>query len=294
MGSCSKTSTINPIGASEKSPVKMSLSDPASTAEIITSDINNVLAMNYSAMCGIKLEPAQNQLEGTSNVAWIDNSDWMEYKVNVPESGNYLMWFIAASPNNTGSFQLKCGGSVLSTVKIYSTGGWQKWKTFYNEAYLQKGIYTYRIQATGSGWNFYSFGGRVLSAQTQKIQAECYTAKNNVKTEPCSDYNGGLDVGYTSAGSWMSYTTTIPVAGNYSIDFRVASLNGGGKFIIKVDGVVSGDPIEVQNTGGWQNWDFRSDQNFWHMISFTAGSHVIKLESVTGGWNLNWFRIMPL
>jgi endoglucanase len=292
MSSCSNSSTLNPIDISDKSSVKMIVDESVSASVILTSDIVNVLAMNYSAMCGIKLEPAQNKPAGTSNVGWIDNCDWMEYKVNVPETGNYFMWFAAASPNNTGSFQLKCGNTVLSKVKVYSTGGWQIWKNFYNEAYLQKGIHTFRIQGTGSGWNFYGFGGWKMNANAKKIQAENYTAMNNARTEPCSDYNGGVDVNIISAGSWMTYTTTIPEAGAYNIDFRVASLYGGGKFIIKVDGVVSGNPIEVQKTGGWQNWDFRSDQNFWHMINFTAGSHVIKLESVTGGWSLNWFRIM--
>ncbi|MDB5052145.1 MAG: carbohydrate-binding protein, partial [Bacilli bacterium] len=82
-------------------------------------------AESYSAMSGIQTETTTDT-GGGLNVGYIDTGDWMDYSVNVQSAGTYTVGFRVASINSTGQLQLKNGaGTVLTTVNVPNTGGWQ-------------------------------------------------------------------------------------------------------------------------------------------------------------------------
>jgi beta-glucanase (GH16 family) len=60
------------------------------------------------------------------------------------------------------------------------------------------------------------------------IQAESYCTMSGIQTEACTDAGGGQNVGYIDANDWMGYRVNVPSAGSYTIQYRVASQNGGG------------------------------------------------------------------
>ena len=63
------------------------------------------------------------------------------------------------------------------------------------------------------------------------IQAESFSQMSGVQTENTRDVGGGLNVGWIDVNDWMSYQNSpvnIPATGAYRIEYRVASLNGGG------------------------------------------------------------------
>ena len=72
------------------------------------------------------------------------------------------------------------------------------------------------------------FFGVLLGTATAsiRIEAEDYIAMSGVQTEACSE--GGENIGYINTGDWTQYTIDIPVAGDYQVDFRVATKNTGG------------------------------------------------------------------
>jgi hypothetical protein len=78
------------------------------------------------------------------------------------------------------------------------------------------------------------------------------------------------------------------VSGTYRIEYRVASLNGGGGLRFEEAG---GSPVygqlAVPSTGGWQNWTTIS-----HTVYLPAGTHRFGINAISGGWNINWFRIV--
>ncbi len=121
------------------------------------------------------------------------------------------------------------------------------------------------------------------------IQAESYSTMVGIQTETTLDVGGGLNVGYTDANDSMAYANTsinIPANGSYKITYRVASLNGGGSLALKENGGVTYDTFTVPSTGGWQTWVDVS-----RTVTLTAGVHKFALGVVTGGFNLNWFKI---
>jgi endoglucanase len=139
-----------------------------------------------------------------------------------------------------------------------------------------------------SGWSSGTPpGGNVIAT----IQAEAFSQQSGTQTENTSDTGGGLNVGWIDYGDWLSYQNSpvsIPATGTYRIEYRVASLNGGGGLRFEEAG---GSPVYAQiavpGTGGWQNWTTIS-----HTVTLTAGTHRFGINAVSGGWNLNWFRVV--
>jgi lysophospholipase L1-like esterase len=349
-----------------------------------TGSSSRIEAENWSAMSGVLTE---NCTEGTLDVGWIDNADWMEYSVNVPTAGSYTINFRIATPYTGAQFQVKnSGGSVLATVNVPTTGGFQSWQTTTATINLAAGTQTIRLQSTsGAGWNInwleiagasaanqspsanagadktitlpdnsvtltgsgvdkdgsivsYSWskvsGGAATIAfanaatatitglaqgsytfrltvtdnngatgfddmvitvnappalgSTLHIEAEKWSAMNGVSTENCSDAGGTQDVGWIDNGDWIEYTVTVPTAGAYSFNLRLATPYTGAQFQIKNGAGAILAAVIVPITGGWQQW-----QTTTATINLAAGTQTIKLQSTSAaGWNINWLEII--
>ncbi len=118
-----------------------------------------------------------------------------------------------------------------------------------------------------------------------QIEAENYAVMSGVQTEPCSE--GGQDVGWIDTNDWIVWNVNIPTAGTYTVQYRVASLNGGGVIQLEKAG---GSPVygsvSVPSTGGWQNWTTIS-----HQVTLPAGQQQIAVKALAGGYNINWLKI---
>ncbi len=109
-----------------------------------------------------------------------------------------------------------------------------------------------------------------------------------VRIEDTSDGGVGKNVAYIDAGDWMTYPeVTIPSTGAYRVEYRVASGSGGGSLQLeKAGGTQVYGTVSIQNTGGWQNW-----QTVSHTVNLNAGPIAFGIYAISGGWNINWFRI---
>lgn len=122
------------------------------------------------------------------------------------------------------------------------------------------------------------------------IQAEAYCDMSGIQTETTSDTGGGQNVGWTDAGDWLGYRVDIPTAGDYTVEYRVASQNGGGS--LQLEGLGGGSSYgtkAVSATGGWQTW-----QTISHTVTLPAGQQELGISVLAGGFNLNWFKITPV
>ena len=119
------------------------------------------------------------------------------------------------------------------------------------------------------------------------VQAESFIATSGVQVIDTLDVGGGKSVDNVGAGNWIAYTgLTVPTAGTYTIEYRVASpvasqlsadLNGGSIILGNVD---------IPATGGNQNW-----VTVTQTVTLPAGSFNLGIFAQQGGWSLNWFRI---
>jgi hypothetical protein len=111
---------------------------------------------------------------------------------------------------------------------------------------------------------------------------------SGVQTEATTDTGGGQNVGWIDTGDWMAYyNVNFPTSGAYTIEYRVASLNGGGTLSadLNAGSIVLGTRT-IPSTGGWQNWTTVS-----HTVNVNAGTYNFGVFAQSGGWNLNWIRI---
>jgi endoglucanase len=118
------------------------------------------------------------------------------------------------------------------------------------------------------------------------IEAEHFKSHRGTRIEPTTDVGGGFNSSYLDSTDFMTYPITIPQAGNYTLQYRVASPNGG-VVILRRDGV---DLVStaVPVTGGFQNW-----QTVTASVFLQAGAQNLTVWVQTGGWNLNWWRLTP-
>lgn len=109
-------------------------------------------AEDYFSMKGVQTE-ATSDIGGGLNVGWIDNTDWLDYYVNVQESGSYDVDIRIASQSQAGQFLLMKDNQVLATINVPVTGGWQNWQTVTTEVELEKGSYLLRLYVVKGGFN---------------------------------------------------------------------------------------------------------------------------------------------
>ncbi|MCF8378917.1 MAG: carbohydrate-binding protein [Bacteroidales bacterium] len=117
-----------------------------------------------------------------------------------------------------------------------------------------------------------------------RIQTEEYYLMKGLFTEPTSDNDGFLNMGWTDLNDWAEYKIHVGSAGTYDIYGRVAG-TGVGMIDFLVDGVKAAT-LNTPNTGGWQIWQTVSTT-----IDLPEGDHILKMVVKDAGFNINWIEI---
>jgi endoglucanase len=200
---------------------------PTPTPTTTTSTSIKTEAENWTSMSGVQTENTSDA-GGGKDVGWIDNGDWMDYSISAPSAGAYTVNFRLSSIYSGTQFQVKnSAGTVLATVNVPVTGGFQTWQTATATISLAAGTQTIRIQSISAlGWNINWFevvgsgSTPTTSSPTPttttsgtRIEAENWSNMSGVQTENTSDAGGGKDVGWIEKGDWMEYNFSEASAG---------------------------------------------------------------------------------
>jgi hypothetical protein len=108
-----------------------------------------------------------------------------------------------------------------------------------------------------------------------------------VDIEDCSDTGGGYDIGWIATGEWLTYTIDVASAGTYSLKLRAAGGGGGGTIRVWFGAVNKTGTLTIPNTGDWQAWTDVTKTG----VSLSAGQQVMKIEMLSGGYNVNWVEL---
>lgn len=122
------------------------------------ADGSAIEAEHFRWHSGARMEPTTDPQGGDFNASYLDTGDWMVYRVDVPQSGNYqLQYRVASASGGTVSASIH-EGSGLGTTNLPATGGWQNWQTVAGPTvYLDAGERDISLYVTAGGWNINSW-----------------------------------------------------------------------------------------------------------------------------------------
>lgn len=111
-------------------------------------------AEGFVAMSGIQSESGADT-DGTDDIGYIEAGDWADYVVNVTGAGPFYLHARVASNGSGGNLVLRnSAGEQLASVRVDSTGGWQKWVTVvdsHSQVNLPTGLVRLRLSFEGTG-----------------------------------------------------------------------------------------------------------------------------------------------
>ncbi|MBO9699741.1 MAG: carbohydrate-binding protein [Sporocytophaga sp.] len=262
--------------------------------------------------------------EGGYDIGFMDIGEWLNYSVEVKETGTYDLGVRVASPNSGKVLHVEMNGVDISgSVTIPNTGDWQKYTTLkISNVQLAAGLQTMKIVMDSAEFNLnYVEFKKTSSSPTVsspykgspalipgKIEAENFDlgglniayyddTKDNkggqyrtdeyVDIESCSE--GGYDIGYMDIGEWLNYSVEVKETGTYELGVRVASPNSGKTLHVEMNGVNISGPVTVPNTGDWQKYTTVKISN----VQLTAGLQTMKIVLDSAEFNLNYVEFNP-
>lgn len=116
-----------------------------------------IQAESYFASKGVDVESGAD-VDETEDVGWIESGDWTEYVTRVPQAGSWYLHARVASNTKGGKIVVSVAGTVVETLTVAGTGGWQKWETVVSSkpVAIPSGLVRVRLDfqgATGSLFN---------------------------------------------------------------------------------------------------------------------------------------------
>lgn len=114
-------------------------------------------AENYETMSGIVVEEC-GDTDGDYNIGYVDPGDYIEYIINITESGNYIIHHRLATLLDGRNFRMLQDNELLYEFTVPNTGDWQAYQTVTTESmYFDQGVYTFRITSTTGAININYF-----------------------------------------------------------------------------------------------------------------------------------------
>jgi hypothetical protein len=125
-------------------------------------------AEDYEDVSGIQTEPTSDTGEGL-NLGFINSGDYATYKVRVEEAGSYLTVFRVASQTQGGSIEVYKSGTLVGSVEVQGTGGWQQWESVTAELDLAAGGQDLMLYFRGGEGFLFNLNWFEFNAATQAV-----------------------------------------------------------------------------------------------------------------------------
>lgn len=105
---------------------------------------------------GVDIEKCTDNKTNGFNIGWIETGEWLNFTLNISDSGLYDFNFRFAATSANGKFLVDLNGNnIISFTDIPNTGGWQNWQTISKKGiYLPKGIHKIQLRFFFEGYNF--------------------------------------------------------------------------------------------------------------------------------------------
>jgi endoglucanase Acf2 len=299
--------TDNAGAATTSTAVSITVNAPV-TAQAVPGTVQ---AESFTTQSGTQTETTTDT-GGGLNVDYFETGDWLDYAVNVSSAGFYTVGFRVASANGGATLQLRnSAGTVLGSVVVGNTGGWQVWQTLNATVTLPAGTQTLRLFAsasTGCNVNYLTFaaaatntpptvsltspanGATATAPATITISANAADANGTISS--VAFYNGTTLLG-TDTTVPYSYSWTGVTAGTYSVTAKATDNAGAVTTSTAANITVSSAPAGgtyCATTADFSYGAVSSNGNVtvtFHPLGATAGGTLALLylrQGTTGGY----------
>lgn len=203
---------------------------------------SKVQAEDYSQMSGIQMEPT-GDTGGGLNVGWINKNDWMDYTVYAAAGGTYTVNLRLATSNYSARLEIrKQDGTVLNSVNIPGTGGYQKWVTVSTSINIPSGKQTLRIVSTSTqDWNINWIEfvrPDAAIAQTLNISLQDSITSFRVFPNPVTDK---LSIEINNDNKGTIHVQVCSMGGSIVKEFKlIKNVQGKQNFDLKTDDLAKG------------------------------------------------------
>jgi len=104
---------------------------------------------------GEGVDISSNSTGSGYSIGYIESGEWVEYTVDVEQTGDYTLDALVASDSGGGAFHLEVNGqNVSGNVSFGATGGWDSWETVSASGVsLDAGQQVIRVSMDESWWD---------------------------------------------------------------------------------------------------------------------------------------------
>jgi hypothetical protein len=202
--------------------------------------------------------------------------------VPVTTQSSYILDFDSA-PLSYRTLYLSRTGDTLQAPMIDFKGSIYDFTYHIRSSPAENIIEAYDFDIGGEGIGFHDADRNNTTTDYRRVRGDTRSDAIHMQ-EP----NAYKNIGYTHANAWWNYTVVVVDAGYYEIDFSVTVNGNNVKCRVEVDGEASED-YSLPNNSSWISYRYhfyynRIDPPKYYL---TAGKHVIRLFSLTSGWNFN-------
>ncbi|MBB3697814.1 carbohydrate-binding protein [Flammeovirga yaeyamensis] len=216
--------------------------------------------------------------QGGYDIGWIEDGEWLEYSVNITQSGNYkVTTTVASQVSGTKSFELNVNNQTIN-FSFDDDSGWQSYVDITSEeVYLNSGNYIMRFKANSYSFNVHEFdfvlstgGGNECSQNLLNnpgFESGDFTSwsgwNNSIETNTGHLYSGNY-----GAGAWWNGAIEQTVYGldpntQYYVTVWAKNLESGKNGSINVDG----------HGGSTVSTTINSTSFAQYTVAFTTGSN---------------------
>ena len=197
---------------------------------------------------------------GVYNVGWIATGEWLEYTVDIAETGTYRLNLRAASESAGGTVRLLVDGeSATGNIALSSTGNWQKYSTFdVPVVSLTAGQRVIRLEVVAGGFNLNWIELIRTQTFTQFIDSYPSLTGSNALSDADPDGDGIKN----ALEQWLGGDPTTPDIGTNA---PIRSSLDAGKFNFKFtfDSSVTGSSLIYETSGDLKTWAPQSILSSW-------------------------------
>jgi len=143
-----------------------------------------IQAEDYASMFGV-LTQTTTDVGGGQNIYNLGTGDWMSYSnkpINIPLTGTYKVTYRVATYSGNSVLVLKennSGNTVLDTVTLPNTVGWQTWVDVIRQVNLTQGVHSFTLSATSGNINVNWFKIEAPSSSSSSSQSSISTSASS-------------------------------------------------------------------------------------------------------------------